>query len=207
MIKKLSAWIAVISSFITIFLTIYNAYLHSKVVDIENDLKQKAQELEVRKEKTARYEFVNKLLPDVLKKDKAQVTLTTNLISLALSEEEARQLFAGFQVSQDISVREAGKIGSESLQRNRLSLALTHEQEAFEALIAGDYPKAMSEFEATDQVYPTFHQAYEISRLLRQNLDAMRDPVKRKAVFRQIVADYNYGAPVEYIRKLDELSK
>jgi hypothetical protein len=214
MIRKLGAWTAVISSIVTVGLTVCNAILHSRVESTQTylnglqvEIQKKTQELEVKKERTARYEFVNKLLPDVLKKDKAQVTLTTNLISLALSEEEARQLFAGFQVSQDISVREVGMIGSESLQRNRLSLALAHEKEAFEALIAGDYPKALSEFEATDQVYPTFHQAYEISRLLRQNLAAMREPDKRKAVFRQIIAEYNHGAPAEYIRKLDELSK
>jgi len=137
MTEKLSAWTAVLSSIITVGLTVYNATLNTKIqqakVDltrVQTEINQKYAELEVRKERTSRYEFVNKLLPDVLKKDRSQVTLTTNLISLALTEEEARKLFDGFQISQDINVQEVGKIGHESLnkqitqQRDRLSSAL-----------------------------------------------------------------------------------
>jgi len=193
MTEKLSAWTAVLSSIITVGLTVYNATLNTKIeqakVDltrVQTEINQKYAELEVRKERTTRYEFVNKLLPDVLKKDRSQGTLTTNLISLALTEDEARKLFDGFQISQDINVQEVGKIGQESLnkqitqQRDRLSLALAHESREFEALIAEDYQTALMEFVATDNVYPTFHQAYEISRLLRQNLDAMSDSGKKK---------------------------
>ena len=135
------------------------------------------------------------------------------IIALALTEDEARKLFDGFRVSQDTRIQEAGKIGSESLiyqlnaQRDRLNSALAHEAEAFDALIEGKYKKALSDFKATDQVYPTFHQAYEISRLLEKNIEEMSDPEKRKVVFRKIVKDYSYGAPVKYIQKLDDLSK
>ena len=90
MIEKLSAWTAVLSSIITVGLTVYNATLNIKIeqakVDltrVQTEINQKYAELEVRKERTTRYEFVNKLLPDVLKKDRSQVTLTTNLISLS----------------------------------------------------------------------------------------------------------------------------
>lgn len=216
MTEKLGAWIGVISSIVTIGLTFYNATLNAKIQQtelqlkqVESEIRKKTQELEERKERTARYEFVNKLLPDVLKKQKAQVILTTNLISLALTEDEARKLFDGFQLSQDESIQEVGKIGSENLdkQRERLRSALAHEAAAFEALIAGDYQKALFEFEATEAVYPTFHQAYEISRYLRQNLNMMNESKTRTAVFRRIVTEYNYGAPLKYLQKIDELSK
>ncbi|OPY64338.1 MAG: hypothetical protein A4E63_03567 [Syntrophorhabdus sp. PtaU1.Bin050] len=216
MTGKLGAWIGVVSSIVTIGLTIYNAALNTRIQQtelqlkqVESEIRKKSQELEERKERTARYEFVNKLLPDILKNEKAQVILTTNLISLALTEEEARKLFDGFQLSQDKNVQEVGKIGSENLdkQRQRLRTALSHEAAAFEALIAGDYHKALSEFEATEAVYPTFHQAYEISRLLRQNLNTMSESKSRKDVFKRIVAQYSYGAPSQYLQKLDELSK
>ncbi|OPY77669.1 MAG: hypothetical protein A4E65_02651 [Syntrophorhabdus sp. PtaU1.Bin153] len=216
MTEKIGAWIGVISSVVTIGLTVYNATLNTRIQQteiqlkqVESEIRKKSQELEERKERTARYEFVNKLLPDVLKKEKPQVILTTNLITLALTEEEARKLFEGFQFSQDRSIQEVGRIGSENLekQRERLRSALAHESAGFEALIAGDYQKALSEFETTESVYPTFHQAYEIARLLRQNLRAMSEAKSRKDVFRKIVTEYNYGAPPKYLQKLDELSK
>lgn len=234
MIEKLGKWTAVIASVITVGLTLSSAILNAKIEKhraeiedtkaqiekskleferVDSEIKKKYQEIEERKERTTRYEFVNKLLPDILKSDKTQATLTTNLITLALTEEEARKLFDGFRVSQDTRIQEAGKIGSESLtnqlnaQRGRLSSALAHEAEAFDALIEGKYDKALSEFKATDLAYPTFHQAYEISRLLEKNLSEMSDPEKRKVVFRRIVKDYSYGAPAKYIQKLDELAK
>ena len=214
--EQLGAWIAVISSIVTIGLTVYNTTLNTKIQktelqlrQIETEIKRQSQELEVRRERTSRYEFVNKLLPDVLKKDKAQVTLTTNLITLALTEEEAKKLFDGFQSSRDKDIQEVGRIGTENLenQRERLRLALGHEAAAFEALIGGNYREALSEFEATDRVYPTFHQAYEIARLLRQNLSTMNDLNIRKNVFKRIVTEFKYGAPPKYIEKLEELSK
>lgn len=214
--EQLGAWIAVISSIVTIGLTVYNTTLNAKIQktelqlkQVETEIKRQSQELEVRREKTSRYEFVNKLLPDILKKDKAQVILTTNLITLALTEEEAKKLFDGFQSSRDKDIQEVGRIGTENLdkQRERVRLALAHEAAAFEALIGSDYQKALSEFEATDRVYPTFHQAYEIARLLRQNLSTMNDSNFRKSVFRRIVTEFSYGAPPKYIEKIDELSK
>ncbi|OPX95052.1 MAG: hypothetical protein A4E58_02338 [Syntrophorhabdus sp. PtaB.Bin006] len=216
MTGKLGIWIGIVSSIVTIGLTIYNAVLNTRIQEtdsklraMETEIKMKAQELEERKERTARYEFVNKLLPDILKNDKTQVVLTTNLISLALTEEEARKLFDGFQLSQDKNIQEVGKIGSENLdkQRQRLRSASSHEAAAFEALIAGDYQKALSEFEAAESVYPTFHQAYEISRLLRQNLNTMGESKNKKDVLKKIIAQYSYGAPSQYLQKLDELSK
>jgi len=231
MTEKLGKWTVVISSIITVGLTVFNAVLNAKIENkkteidnvrtqievskleferVDSEIKKKYQELEERKERTARYEFVKNLLPDILKKDKTQATLTTNLIALALTEEEARKLFNGFQISPDAIIQEAGKIGNAYLnkQREDLSSALAYEKEAFQALIDGNDDTALSKFVSTDQVYPTFHQAYEISRLLRQNLPEMKkDPNKRKDVLRTIVTKYNYGAPAEYIRKLDELSK
>jgi hypothetical protein len=216
MIEELGKWTAVISTIITVGLTYHNTTLNEKIemskLDFErvdSEIKKKYQELEERKERTARYEFVKQLLPDVLKKDKSQVNLTANLISLALTEEEARKLFNGFQLSPDTSIQEAGRIGNAYLNKQRadLSKALAYEKEAFQALIDGNDDAALSKFVATDQAYPTIHQAYEISRLLEQNLTEMKDPIKRKVVLRTIVTKYNYGAPAEYIRKLDELAK
>jgi hypothetical protein len=154
MTGKIGAWIGVVSSIITIYLTIQNTNLNIEIQKtdeqikiVESEIKKKAQDLEEKKERTTRYEFVNKLLPDIIKKDKAQVILTTNLITLALTEEEAKKLFEGFQFSQDKNVQEVGRIGSDNLdkQRDRLRSALVHEESAFEALIDSDYKKALTE--------------------------------------------------------------
>lgn len=216
MLTKIGVWIGLISSAVTVVLTLYNAKLNGEIQStelelkrIETEISRSAQELDALREKTSRYQFVNQLLPDLLKKDKAQVTLTTNLITLVLTEEEARKLFGGLQASAEKDVQEAGRLGSASLanQRNTLRTAQAHEAAAFKALILGDYATALGEFEETERVYPTFHQAYEISRLLRRNVNSMNDPDVRKSVLKQIATDLSYGAPPDYLAKLEELSK
>jgi tetratricopeptide (TPR) repeat protein len=216
MLNKVGIWIGLVSSAVTVVLTIYNAQLNQKIQEtelqlkqVETDLKRRAQDLDVLKEKTSRYQFVNQLLPDLLKKDKAQVTLTTNLITLALTDEEARKLFDGLQASREKDVQEVGRLGSASLasQRDTLRSAQAHEAAAFEALVRGDYKTALSEFEEAERVYPTFHQAYEIARLLRRNLSSISEPAIRKSVLKQIVTQLSYGAPPEYLQKLEEISK
>jgi hypothetical protein len=214
--KKLIVWLSICSTIVTISLTIYNAILNTKIQDteiqlkkMETELKIKSQELESQKEKTSRYEFINKLLPDVLNKDKAHVILTTNLITLVLDEKEAQKLFDGFSISNNKDIQEVGKIGSENIQnqRERLKSALNHEAAGFEFLINGEYNKAISEFLTTDNIYPTFHQVYEIASLLRQNINKMNDINTRKTVLKQIVNELNYGAPSIYLNRLEELSK
>jgi tetratricopeptide (TPR) repeat protein len=213
---NMGIWIGIISSVITISLSVLNYNLNEKMQQseinikrIETDLKIKNLELESLKEKTARYEFVNKLMGDLLKQDKNQIALTTNLISLALNEEEAAKLFRGFANSEQKNIKEVGNIGIEAIKdkRSKYDTALEYEDLGFKAIIDGDYKKAIECFKSAENTYASFHQVYEIARLLKKEQVNMVDESARKGVLNRIVSEYSLEVPGKYIGKLKEMAK
>jgi len=84
--------------------------------------------------------------------------------------------------------------------------ALKFEAQGFTYLLAGEFDKAITAFDKAETSYPSFHQVYEISRLLRKERDSLDDPEKRRQVYRQIVNDMNYKAPKELIDKLKKIA-
>jgi hypothetical protein len=78
-----------------------------------------------------------------------------------------------------------------------LVLATKLERDGFEALIQGNYDKAVVAFQASENAYNSFHNVYELARLLRRKKATMNDPIQRKEVFQTIVKTYSYGAPVD----------
>ncbi len=215
MSNKLSIWIGIISSVITIALTILNYNLNREIEttrlrldEMEMELKAKTHDLDVSREKTDRYEFVYKILPDILKKDQTQVTLTTNLITLALTDEEAKKLFVGLSNSEDEKVQNIGKTAIEGIAREKSNYisAVEFSKAGFEAMVSGDIDGAIKGFESAEAVYPTFQSAYDIARLLKRNKDQWSDVNVRKSVYNQIATEYSWKAPQEYISKLKELA-
>lgn len=117
---KIGKWLAILSAIVTITLTVLNAYWSREINRVDQDLKVREADLkefqlklDAGKEKLARYTFVHKLFDGVLNQDQAQKTLTVNLISLALTENEAEQLFAGLQASDNPQARDVGTLGSD----------------------------------------------------------------------------------------------
>jgi tetratricopeptide (TPR) repeat protein len=161
------------------------------------------------KEKTGRYEFVNQLLPDLLKKDKKQIILTTNLIYLILEPSEAEQLFNGFANSDEEELQHAGKTGLETIKKeiSKKTTALSHERRGFEALSEGNFEKAITEFDKAEETYPTLHQNYEISQLLREEKDNIRDKADRKRVIKKIIDDYSWKVPDEQLEILKQAAE
>ena len=84
--------------------------------------------------------------------------------------------------------------------------ALKFEAQGFTYLLAGEFDKAISAFSKAEINFPSFHQVYEISRLLRKERDSLDDPEKRRQVYQQIVNDMSYGAPKEMIDQLKKLA-
>jgi hypothetical protein len=211
-------WIGIISSALTVLLAVLSFNLNRNLQKTDQMLKQselalKQAESELKakidssKEKTSRYEFVNKLLPDLLNKDKTKVVLTTNLVTLVLSDEESRKLFSGFVSSSNKEVQTVGKeaIANIKEQNNKLTEAISKEKLAFDELIQGNIDKAISAFEAVERIYPTFHQAYEIATFLKHNTDKFQN--ERKNFYRKIYTDFGTYASKEQRIKLEELSR
>jgi len=80
------------------------------------------------------------------------------------------------------------------------------EREAFEALLAGEYQQAATLFQETEQIYPSYHNASEIDRLLDNNLDRLLDPKTsqqaRREIFSTILEKYTWGMPPELQKKM-----
>lgn len=216
MSNKLSIWIGIISSAVTILLTVFNFMLNKEIQKtelelkrVETELKQKSFELDVSREKTDRYEFVYKVLPDLINNDKEHVVLVTNLIALALTDEEAQKLFMGLSNSEDKNIQNIGVAAIQSINKEKSNFISAEEFEkaGFEALINGDIDLAIQSFEAAEKVYPSYHQAYEIARLLRRNKDRLNEPETRRSVYLQIANELGWKAPTEYIIKLKEMSR
>ncbi|MEI8598806.1 hypothetical protein P4S64_18110 [Vibrio sp. M60_M31a] len=145
-----------LSSIITITLSVMNFNLNAEMQEIdayvkkvEADLKQKTFELEKSKENTYRYEFINKLMPDLLVDDKKHVVLTTNLIALVLDESETEQPFNGLASSTEENVSSVGKIGIATItsvreNKSKYQSAIEYEAKAFDALVSEDFANAIN---------------------------------------------------------------
>ncbi len=80
------------------------------------------------------------------------------------------------------------------------------EAQGFTYLLAGEFDKAIEAFDKSENSYPTYHQVYEISRLLRKERANLDNPEKRKQIFQQIVNEMPYGAPPEMLDQLKKLA-
>ena len=87
-------------------------------------------------------------------------------------------------------------------------LAAQKEREGFEKLNNGKVDEAIQAFEGAEAAYPSFHQAYEISRLLKEKRTALKDPVTgpetQQQVKRQIADKLSWGAPRSAIQQMQQ---
>lgn len=217
MSDKITVWIGVCSSIITIILSVMNFNLNAEMKEIdayvkkvEADLKQKTFELEKSKENTSRYEFINKLMPDLLVDDKKHVVLTTNLIALVLDESETEQLFNGLASSTEENVSSVGKIGIATItsvqeNKSKYQSAIEYEAKAFDALVSKDFANAINYLDLAEEVYPSFHQVYEIKNLLQENIANLHDENTQAAVLKKIVFELSWKAPQPQLSQLKEM--
>ena len=92
---------------------------------------------------------------------------------------------------------------------SRLELALQHEEEGFRKILEGDYRGAVNALNRVEHAYPSFHQVYEIKRLLEREKAGLeaRESEKWKEVHRKIVDNYSWKAPPELLAELKNASE
>jgi len=83
-------------------------------------LKERQVSLDEERSRLARYAFVQNLFDELLTKDEGKKNLNINLITLALNNDEAKQLFSGFATSENKDVENVGSIGLSSIEIQRL---------------------------------------------------------------------------------------
>lgn len=214
---KITAWIGVVSSVITIVLTVFNTYTKLQIDAADQRLKEREQELEAKfkertanieelKEKTSRYTFVKTLFQDLESNDSEKQALTINLIRLTLTEGEAERFFRGITNSQNQTLQRVGNEGIAIIQKEKSSaqLATEKEREGFLYLLNEKFDDALTSFETAEKAFPTYHNVSEIADLLRKNKTNFSKPEIRKSILMRIIKEYSWGMPddiKEQIRK------
>lgn len=79
---------------------------------------------------------------------------------------------------------------------NSEGIAKQYEAEGFNSLMNNDIQSAIIAFEKAEQIYPSYHNVYEISKFLSNNKDKDINLLKKT-----IKEKYSWGAPKEIIDK------
>jgi len=110
-INRISIWLGIVTSVITVALTVYTAYNKSKIDLLEDKLKERTTTIEESREKVERYKWVFSLYNDLTDTDARKSKFTGALITLALTDSESTKLFSGLQASSDKVLQNLGKNG------------------------------------------------------------------------------------------------
>ncbi len=81
-------------------------------------------------------------------------------------------------------------------------LALQFEKDGFNALINNQFTIALDKFMKAEKASPSFHMAYEISRLLKSEKANLENPAIQRKIKKQIIDKYSWRAPVDLLKKL-----
>ncbi|WP_419788764.1 hypothetical protein HDF24_22765 [Mucilaginibacter sp. X4EP1] len=114
----ITLWISILSGAITLILTVVNSYTSNRIKQREDNLKSlefqlkaKSEDLEQQKANVDRYQWVFSHFSDIEDTDPRKRNFTTSLIRLALSKNEAEQLFNSLQNSEDTLLQTVGQVG------------------------------------------------------------------------------------------------
>jgi hypothetical protein len=114
--ERLTLWTGIAGSLLTVVLTAWNAYTKTQIDkreaalrSLEFELKQRSTGVEESRERVDRYKWVFGLFPDLVAADERKRNFTVSLMRLALTKDEASQMFTGLQTSSDTGLRALGQ--------------------------------------------------------------------------------------------------
>ena len=129
LIEQITLWVGIVGSVVTISLTFLNAHTKSQIdareeelKGLEIKLKERTTGIEESKERVDRYKWVLSLFPDLNEKDEKRKNFTISLIKLALTRDEAEQLFGSLQTSSDKELQLLGQSGITSVKIEPIAL-------------------------------------------------------------------------------------
>lgn len=152
------------------------------------------------------------ILDEILENDalatKIQKSIDSYLKNKAMTgtPEEAKKVAAAVNTfaSEDTNLKESFST-SEVIQKkvSKYDKAVAKEYEAFTFLVNGELDKAKRAFKEVEQIYPSFHQAYEIAKYLEK---APQNPteIQIKEIQNYIGTTMNWKAPKELLARLTQ---
>jgi len=140
---------------------------------------------------------------------KIELDIKKGDIKSAVETLSAAQSIGGQSADQVVQSVTLDKGKNEAVQKykNKLQIASQNEREGFENLIAGKYDDALKSFQAAEDAYNSYHQVFELAKLLKSRRKDIYDENKRKEIFQLIVDKYSYGAPSDLLNQLKIMAK
>jgi hypothetical protein len=130
--EQITLWVGVVGTLVTISLTIWNAHTKSQIDqreanlrELETALRARTINIEESKERVDRYKWVLSLFPDLNETDKKKNNFTISLVRLALTRDEAEQLFSSLQTSSDKDLQSVGQSGITAIQNEPIALLVS----------------------------------------------------------------------------------
>jgi len=135
---------------------------------------------------------------------KIESSLSTGNVELAARIVSAATTIGGSAADEVVKSVANDKNQAERIQgfKTKSQEAAQNEREGFERLISGDYEGAMNAFKAAENAYHSYHQVYELARLIKEKKSELGDPNKRKDFLQVIVTQFAYGAPQDLMERL-----
>lgn len=178
-------------------------------IQFEQSIQSTQRDLDLSRERTERFKFVNELVPNLLTEDPRKRDVTTALISGVLNKDEASELFVALQQSKSPDLAAAGNEGSQQLTQvsDRASDASQMEREAFEAMLRGEFAIARDLLKRADERFPGYHSVQEIYKYLDSNESQWTDPGFQKECFSAILVRWRWLAPEDLLAKMRDAIK
>lgn len=161
--------IGVVGSVVTILLTLYNTFVietqQNSLKELEIKLQERATGLDESRERVDRYKWVLSLFPALDDTDERKRNFTVSLMRLALTKDEAQQLFTGFQTSADKTLQSVGQSGISALQNEPIALLIAAMNASSASIRKKTVADLITTYRSSSQAISLTLQLYEPERI------------------------------------------
>ncbi|GAB3642445.1 hypothetical protein [Spirosoma arcticum] len=165
----IARYVGVIGSVVTIMLTLYNTFVietqQNNLKELEIKLQERATGLDESRERVDRYKWVLSLFPALDDTDERKRNFTTSLMRLALTKDEAQQLFTGFQTSTDKTLQSVGQSGIIALQNEPIALLIANMNASSADIRKKTVANLITTYQSSSQAISLTLQLYEPERI------------------------------------------
>jgi len=170
--ERVTIWVGIIGSIVTILLTIWNAHTKSLIDEkeqylkaLEVSLKERVTKIEESKERVDRYKWVLSLFPALNDEDEKKRNFTLSLTRLALTEDEAAKLFANLQASPSKELQLVGQNGYAAIQNEVIALLVTKMNESTSKVRNDALATLKRDYKDSSQAITMTLQSYDPTRI------------------------------------------
>lgn len=135
--------------------------------------------------------------------DQTTVKIFDNILSVVKEVEITNRKIADAQESVAEAKIQAAKTEQLKIMKGDVNLekAKAKESAGFNYLLKRDLKNALASFQEAENAYPSYHNVYELSKLLRRQ----NENPDWKAIYREIATQYRWGMSAEMIEQFKKL--